>query len=291
MKHQRNVDGLRQNAQKKREEAIARTQQAIEQLRREKRPINFKVVAETAEVSTAWLYKEPDIKAQIEYLRDAGTRKQKSVPPQQKASDASKDAKYQALKQRLQKVEGENKGLREHLEVVHGQMRVLSQENESQHKEIERLTKLLEEPKDPNLSSASLPMAEPITSVSKITDLTDRKGRSISEKILVELKSLEIPLNSTLTKKIKSADSESTVLDAIEAFKEARQKSEIPNPGGWLVRAIDEKWKANKTGQESSAQDTNRKPDIFTVQPAKQEDFVPIEQFKLLSQQLKKPQK
>ena len=291
MKHQRNVDGLRQNAQKKREEAIARTQQAIEQLRREKRPINFKVVAETAAVSTAWLYKESDIKAQIEHLRDAGTRKQKSVPPQQKASDASKDAKYQALKQRLQKVEGENKGLREHLEVVHGQIRVISQENESQRKEIERLTKLLEDAKDRNLSSASLPVIEPIASASKVTDLANRKGQGISEVILANLKSLEIPLNSTLTKKIKSADSESTVLEALEAFKEARQKSEIPNPCGWLVRAIDEKWKANKTGQEASAQDTNRKPDIFTVQPAKQEDFVPIERFKLLSQHLKKPQK
>ncbi len=41
MRHERNVEGLRQNAQKKREEAIARTEEGIKQLIREGRPLTL----------------------------------------------------------------------------------------------------------------------------------------------------------------------------------------------------------------------------------------------------------
>jgi len=62
--HERN-EGLRQNAQKKRHEAIERTEQGIKFLR-EGRAVNFKTVAEVAGVST---YKEPQIKERIESSR------------------------------------------------------------------------------------------------------------------------------------------------------------------------------------------------------------------------------
>ena len=143
--HERNVEGLRQNAQKKRQEAISRTEEGIKQLVKEGRSVNFKTVAEVADVSTAWLYKESEIKTRIEYLREQGGDKKKSVHAQQKATEASKDAKYQALKQGLEQVEAENRGLRDHLEAIHGRQRVLVDENETQCREIERLTKLLNE--------------------------------------------------------------------------------------------------------------------------------------------------
>lgn len=122
MKHERNVEGLKQNAQKKRQEAIQRTDAGIQQLLKEKRSVNFKTVAEVAGVSTAWLYKEPEIKARIEQLRQQGSPSSKKAPPKQRASDASKDTIIKALKNRCGQLDAELKGLREQLEVVYGRI-------------------------------------------------------------------------------------------------------------------------------------------------------------------------
>jgi hypothetical protein len=42
----------------------------------------------------------------------------KSLPPKQRASDASKDAMIKTLKERIKKQEAEIRGLRDHIEVV-----------------------------------------------------------------------------------------------------------------------------------------------------------------------------
>ncbi len=268
MRHQRNVEGLRQNAQKKRQEAIARTEEGIKQLIRECRPVNFKTVAEIAEVSTAWLYKESEIKERIEYLREQENRKKKPVPPQQKATEASKDAKYQALKQRLKKVETENRGLRDHLEAIHGRHRLLAEENEVQGREIERLTKLVNEAKaeieafkknstpkqhtnDYLTSSSSGESPKP---KSKVTPLTNRKAArlSISDKLQFELDELGIRLNSTLEAAIKSV-SEEVALSAIASLNAASASSEVQNPAGFLVAAIKGSWIPNE-GYESKVE-------------------------------------
>ncbi|MEH2175713.1 DUF6262 family protein [Nostoc sp.] len=260
MMHERNVEGLRQNAQKKKQEARKRADAAIQQLNKEGRPINFKAVAEMAGVSTAWLYKEPTIKSRIETLREQGTKKQKLVAPEQKVTDASKDAKYQALKQRLQKIEAENKGLREHLETIHGRQRALVDENEVQRREIERLTKLL------SSAEAELENFKPQTNSSQQQHHSDNKklrgtllnlpkpSSSTSSKIQVELEALSIKLNPTLKKIVSSTPEEVTLL-AIEALKEAQSKGEVPNPAGFLARAIKEGWipsdaHKNKTEKE-----------------------------------------
>lgn len=78
MRHQRNVEGLRSYAQQKRQESFEKVDQGIKQLLRAGRSINFNTVAEASGVSKAWLYKEPDIKARIEQLREQGVTK-KSV--------------------------------------------------------------------------------------------------------------------------------------------------------------------------------------------------------------------
>ena len=115
--HHRNVDGLRQNAQKKRQEAIERTEQGIKQLLKEGKAVNFKTVAEVARVSTAWLYKEPRIKERIEHLRQQQAQK-KSLLTTQRATEASKDAMIKTLKKTIKKQEAEIKGLRDHIEVI-----------------------------------------------------------------------------------------------------------------------------------------------------------------------------
>ncbi len=260
MKHERNVGGLRKNAEKKKEIAREKTDAAIQQLLKEDRSINFKTVAEVAGVSTAWLYKETDIKERIERLRESGVKKQKLVLPQ-KATDASKDAKYQALKRRLQEIEAENRGLREHLEAIHGRQRVLADENEIQCREIERLTKSLFEamseierlkqgsvfPQNQSTKKEDSYKGKDEKTKNKVTSLSTRRNSSnrIIPQIESELEALGLKPNSTLSKVISSTEEEA-VLSAIESLKEAQGRGEVPNPIGFLVMAIKERWMPNE---------------------------------------------
>ncbi len=119
MKHQRNVEGLRQNAQKKRQQAIEQTELAIKQLIKNGKPINFETVAAAANVSKAWLYKETEIKERIEQLRSQCAPKS-PLTPKQRASDASKDAIIRTLRERVKKLEAEVRDLRNRNEVAYG---------------------------------------------------------------------------------------------------------------------------------------------------------------------------
>lgn len=74
----------------------------------------------------------------------------------------------------------------------------------------------------------------------------DMSKESVSrEQIEKSLKVLGISPTSTLQKTIESAHEE-TVLQALEALREASQKSMIKNPGGWLKRAIEGEWVQNQ---------------------------------------------
>src|SRR6266487_2581218 len=65
----RNTEGLRASAKKKAAATEQRAEAAIALLLKEQRPINFKAVAETAGISTAWLYEHDAIKQRIIHLR------------------------------------------------------------------------------------------------------------------------------------------------------------------------------------------------------------------------------
>lgn len=100
---ERNVVGLHKTAQAKAAATRQRAEEAIQILLKEKRPINFKTVAETAHVSTAWLYGQTDIRQQILGLRTQQEPKPKIViPPHERASDASKDGVIAILRKRVQ---------------------------------------------------------------------------------------------------------------------------------------------------------------------------------------------
>jgi len=61
----RNTLGLHRHAQNKAEATRQRAEAAISHLIKEQRPINFKTVAETAGISTAWLYGNEELKQRI----------------------------------------------------------------------------------------------------------------------------------------------------------------------------------------------------------------------------------
>lgn len=117
----RNIEGLRANAQRKATATEQRAEAAIALLIKEQRPINFKTVAETAGISTAWLYGNAAIKERIMHLRTEQLPKVPAkIPPREQASTASKDAMITALRQRIQKLEKENSELKRQVEVAYG---------------------------------------------------------------------------------------------------------------------------------------------------------------------------
>lgn len=118
---ERNVEGLRRNAQQRHQQAAHRADEGIRRLLQEGRPVNFHTVAETAHVSTAWLYQHPEIRERIEHLRGQPSLQVGSAP-KMKASDASKEAMQAALRQRVKQLEAENRELKQQLEVVYGQI-------------------------------------------------------------------------------------------------------------------------------------------------------------------------
>ncbi len=118
---QRNIDGLRSHAQKKAVATEQRAQAAISLLIKEHRPINFNTVAQTAGISTAWLYGNKAIKEQIIHLRSQQTPSaQIKIPPREQASSASKEAMIAALRQRIQRLEKENHDLKQQVEMAYG---------------------------------------------------------------------------------------------------------------------------------------------------------------------------
>jgi Family of unknown function (DUF6262) len=118
---ERNIDGLRTHAQQKAIDTARRAEAAIAHLLKEQRPVNFKTVAETAGISTAWLYGNEALKQRIIHLRTQQMPAvQVKIPQREQASSASKDAMIAALRQRIKKLEEENRVLKKQVEVTNG---------------------------------------------------------------------------------------------------------------------------------------------------------------------------
>ena len=118
---QRNVAGLRLHARHKAEETHRRAEEAIAQLHKENRPINYKTVAETAGIATSWLYGDDDLRQRITHLRVQQTPKvQVKIPKLEQASSASKDAMISALQKRVREQAAEITQLKRQVEVAYG---------------------------------------------------------------------------------------------------------------------------------------------------------------------------
>lgn len=232
LKAKRNTDGLRQNAQKKRQESFDKVEQGIQRLIKEKGRINFNTVAAASGVSKAWLYKEPTVKARIEHLRQQSTGKTQQ-PVKQRASDDSKNAVIRTLKERIKKLETENRDLRKQNEVAYGHvLRVHELEAE-----VARLKAGNERLHRCARSSSVVEMA-PVGIEQRLADLG-------------------VSMNSTLERLVRETPS-GIVQTAVEALQESSRAGQVRNPGGFLNRAISASWRPNGDPQsEAELQDFN----------------------------------
>ncbi|HEY9780759.1 MAG TPA: DUF6262 family protein [Leptolyngbyaceae cyanobacterium] len=235
---QRNTEGLKKAALDKKERAFERTEEALRQLIKEGKPISFASVAEAANVTRAWLYKNETIRVRIEELRHQCQPKKK-VPPNLKPSESSKDTIIATLRERIKKLDTEVHNLRKQNEVLLGRLNLNMDLELENNKFKERIKQLEEQNKklvyELNQKSNILPL-----NISK--DTKKSVGKGITIRIKSELDKLGVNINSTLSKTIKSAASEEIVLFAIQALSEAVERGNVENPGGWLNAAIKDGW-------------------------------------------------
>lgn len=86
--------------------------------------VTFDAVARHADVSRSWLYTQPDLRAEIERLREATRRAPTQiVPASQRASDDSLLRRLQQANKRNRLLDEENKRLRRQLEHALGEQR------------------------------------------------------------------------------------------------------------------------------------------------------------------------
>lgn len=97
--------GLQAAAQRKRTATMDRATAALAELAADGSEITFQRVARHASVSRQWLYRQPQLRAQIEQLRQ---RPRQGVPARERSREAS-------LHQRLRTALDENRALRDEL--------------------------------------------------------------------------------------------------------------------------------------------------------------------------------
>ena len=87
-------------------------------------PVTFDAVARQGRVSRSWLYNQPDLRAEIERLRERQQPAARQlVPDRQRASDASLRRRLEIATARIRRLEADNKRLRDALAQALGERR------------------------------------------------------------------------------------------------------------------------------------------------------------------------
>jgi hypothetical protein len=119
-----NSEHLVQAALAKHDSALQRAREALRRLDRTGQPVTFSSVAQAARLHRSWLYRQPELRAQIEGLRaDKQSRLHRQVPAAQRASTQSLRERAEALRQETTRLRLENQDLRDQLSRALGAQR------------------------------------------------------------------------------------------------------------------------------------------------------------------------
>jgi hypothetical protein len=119
-----NTQHLVTAAKRRHELTRAKAIRALRELDRAGTPVTFETLARTADVSRSWLYTQPDIRAEIQRLRDTTRRASSTpIPATQRASDSSLLRRLQTANERNRTLAEENQRLRRQLAQALGQRR------------------------------------------------------------------------------------------------------------------------------------------------------------------------
>lgn len=109
-----------EHAKIKKKETSQRALVALEEMKAKKLVINFNSLANYAGISKAWLYRHPDLRAQVLAIRE-------QAPVSSRAPDwdkllKKKETEITQLKQKITSLEKANKELKVQLEIVYGEL-------------------------------------------------------------------------------------------------------------------------------------------------------------------------
>lgn len=107
-----NARHLARAAAQRHQATLTRANDAIEHLDRTGQPITFSGVAAAANVSRAWLYRQPNIRDLISRLRSSPTRSG-TTPASQRATADSLRARLDATRAEIARLRAENAMLRD----------------------------------------------------------------------------------------------------------------------------------------------------------------------------------
>lgn len=117
------AERLADAARRRSEAAHSRARDAIRSLDRAGQPVSFAAVAQAASVSRAWLYRAPELRAEIERLRTGQRSRASRVPSGQRASADSLRRRVEALIDANKMLREENRRLNDRLASVLGEAR------------------------------------------------------------------------------------------------------------------------------------------------------------------------
>jgi len=113
-------------AQRRSQAAHRRAVTALRRMDNTGLPVTFDSVAHEARVSRSWLYTRPDLRAEIERLRDQRpSAPRPRIPDRQRASDASLRTRLDIALERLRQLEADNRRLRDALAEALGENRTV----------------------------------------------------------------------------------------------------------------------------------------------------------------------
>jgi Family of unknown function (DUF6262) len=110
-------------AARKHDATLSRAGTALRELDRAGSVINFQAVARAAGVSRQWLYQQPDLRREIEQLRDTSGTPGPAVPARERSTEASLRQRIRSLLDENRRLRGESDELRAELAVVYGERR------------------------------------------------------------------------------------------------------------------------------------------------------------------------
>jgi len=120
------ADRLAQAARRRHEQARAKAVRALRELDHAGTPVTFESLARAAGVSRSWLYTQPDLRAEIEQLREkTGPAPRAPIPATQRATDPSLLRRLQAALKRNRDLTQENQQLRRQLAHALGDQRAV----------------------------------------------------------------------------------------------------------------------------------------------------------------------
>lgn len=109
------IEALREAAQARHDATLRRAEATLGTLVRHGAPITFHGFAEMAGVSRSWLYRQPQLRAQLEQLRQQRSSRAPTVPSAERATSDSLRQQIHTYREEIARLSKENQALYEQL--------------------------------------------------------------------------------------------------------------------------------------------------------------------------------